>query len=170
MWELDHKEGWGLKNWCFWTVVLEKTLERPLDCKEIKPVHPKGDQSQIFIGRTDTEAELQYFSHLMWTDLFEKTLILKKIEGKRRRGWQRMRRLDGIPDSMDTSLRKLKEIVMDREAWHAVVHGVAKSGTWLRDGTTTILRRKFKFTCVIWRHHCLFLPICLVSRSVKANE
>ena len=89
MWELDYKESWVLKNWCFWTVVLEKTLESPLDCKEIQPVHPKGNQSWIFIGRTDAEAETPILCHLMWrADSFEKTLMLGKIEGGRRRGWQ----------------------------------------------------------------------------------
>ena len=92
MWELDYKESWVPKNWCFWTVVLEKTLESPLDCKEIQPVHPKRNQSWIFIGRTNAEVKLQYFGHLMErTDWFEKTLMLGKIEGRRRRGWQRMR-------------------------------------------------------------------------------
>ena len=105
MWELDHKEGWVPKNWYFWTVVLEKTLESPLDCKEIQPVHPKGDQSWVFIGRTDVEAETPNFGHLMQrTDSFEETLMLGKIEGGKRRGWQRIRWLDSITDSMDTSL------------------------------------------------------------------
>ena len=98
MWELDYKESWAPKIWCFWTVVLEKTLENPLDCKDIKLINPKGNQSWIFIGRTDAEAETPIFRHLMWrTDSLEKTLILGKIEGRRKRGWQRMRWLYGIP-------------------------------------------------------------------------
>ena len=105
MWELDHKESWGPNNWCFWTVVLKKTLESPLDCKEIQPVHPKGNQSWIFIGRTEVEIE----TPILWppmqrTDSFEKTLMLGKIEDRRRRGQQRMRWLYGITDSMNMSL------------------------------------------------------------------
>ena len=114
MWELDHKESWVPKNWCFWTVVLEKTLESPLDCKEIHPVDPKGNQPWIFIGGTEAEVKLQYFGHLLWqADLLEKTLMLGKIEG-RRRGQQRLRCLDSITSLMDMNVSKLQEILKDR--------------------------------------------------------
>ena len=138
MWELDHKEGWAPKNWCFRIVVLEKTFESLLNNKEIKPINPKGNQSWIFIGRTDAETEAPVFGCLMWrANSLEKTLILEKIESKRRRGQQRIRWLDGITDSMDMSWSELQETVKDREGWRAAVHGVAKSRTQLSNRTTT---------------------------------
>ena len=113
MWELDHQEGWVLKNWCFW-IVLQKTLESPLDSKESRLVNPKGNQPW---ERTDAKVHL-YLDHLTWrASSLEKTLMLGKAEGKRRRQWQRMRRLDGITNSTDMSLSKFQEIVKDRKSW-----------------------------------------------------
>ena len=137
MWELDYKESWALKNWWFWTVVLEKTPESPLDCKKVQPVHPKGNRSEIFIGRTDVEAETPILWATWWKEL---------TQWKRPWCWERLkvggegddRGWDGwmaSPMQWIWSVSKVRELVLDREAWRAVVHGVVKSLTWLSNWT-----------------------------------
>ena len=139
MWELDHKEGWAPKNWCFWSVVLEKTLESPLDCKEIKPVNPKGNQSWIFIGRTDTEAE----APILWPP--DAKSWLTGTDPDAGKDWRQEKKgttqvkMDGITDSMGMSLRTVWEMVKDREDWCAAVRGVAKSRTRLSDWTSILI-------------------------------
>ena len=170
MWELDYKESWALKNWCFWTVVLEKTLESPLDCREIQPVHPKGDQSWVLIGRTDAEAE----TSILWPPDATSWLTGKDPDAGRlqavgegdNRGW------DGITDSIDMSLSKLGELVMDREAWRAEIHGVTQWRDWTRTTQTAILKshqwNRLQGPLSNWdsrlllhrtSQHCLSLPV-----------
>ena len=137
MWELDYKENWAPKNWCFWTVVLEKTLESPLDCKEIKPVNPKLNQPWIFTGRTDTEAPI------LWPCDAKRQLIGRDpIPGQdwrqKEKGWWRMRWLNSITNSMDMNLSKLQQTVEDRGAWHAAVHGASKSQTRLSNWAAAV--------------------------------
>ena len=155
MWDLDYKESWALKNWCFWTVVLEKTLESPLDCKEIQPFHPKGNQSWIFIGRTDAEVEIpiavatwyKELTHFKGPWCWERLKVGGEGDDRGWDGWMTSR-------TQYMSLSKIQELVMDREAWHAVVHGVTKSWTRLRDWT--------ELNCIICSNS-LIQKVCGIS-------
>ena len=169
MWELDCEESWALKNWCFWTVVLEKTLESPWDCKEIQPVHSEGDQSWVFFGRNDAKAE----TPILWPPraknwLIGKTLMLGGIGGRRRRGRQRMRLLDCITDSMDMSLGELQKLVIEWEAWRAAIYGVTKSRhTWATELNWTSPHNYAPFSAVI---AFTLMEICTRARGAGVDS
>ena len=156
-----------LKNWCFWTMVLDKTLESPLDCKEIKPVHPKGNQSWIFIGRTGGETPI--LGHLMQrNDSLENTLMLGKIEGKSRRGWQRMRWFNGITDSVDMSLSKFRETMKDRDAWLLQFMG-HKIWAWLNDWSNRKGGQDHKWWTIVRYSIHVFFSVCIHDLSGQTS-
>ena len=164
MWELDHKEGRVLKNWYFWTVVLKKPLESPLDCKEIQLVYPKGNQFWIFIRRTNAEAEAPILWHLIWrANSLGKRLMLGKRKGRRRKGRQRIRWLDDVMDPMDMSLSQLREMAKDREAWCVCSPWGCKE----LDRTETEQQPKITFLLTIWMFYCSLSlspsPLCVFN-------